>query len=90
MLLTQEADAVDHLLGPRARGIESARESGVLLLQVLDALGGDYSLHSRRFEGLDAGLGLQRAAAERGELVTEVLHQLLQLREGGCFRTYAV
>jgi hypothetical protein len=90
MLLSQKADAVDHLLGPGARGIQPARESRVLLLEMLDALRGHNTLHSRRLEALDAGFRLESTAAERGELVAEVLHELLQLGEGGYFRTYAV
>ncbi len=90
MLLPQKANAVDHLLGSRARGIEPARESGVLCLQKLNALGGHDSLHSGGLQALDARLRLQSTAAERGELVTEMLHQLLQFRERGSFRTYAV
>ncbi len=90
MLLAQKANAVDHLLGPGARRIEPARESGVLRLKKLNALRGHYSLHAGGLEALDTRLRLQRTAAERGELVTEMLHQLLQLRECGYFRPYAV
>ncbi len=89
MLLAQKANAVDHLLGSRSRGIQPARESGVLSLKKLNALGGHDALHSRGLEALDARLRLHSTAAKRGELVTEVLHQLLQLRERGSFRTYA-
>jgi len=46
MLLAQKANAVDHLLGSRSRGVQPARESGVLCLKKLNALGGYDALHS--------------------------------------------
>jgi len=90
MLLAQKANAVDHLLGPGARRVEATRESGVLRLQKVNPLRRHDSLHSCGLEALDARLCLQSAAAERGELVTEMFHQLFQLRECGYFRPCAV
>jgi hypothetical protein len=90
VLLPEKAHAIDHLLGSGARGIEAVGETRILFLEKLNALGGYYSLHSGGLEALDPRLRLQRAATERRELVTQMLHQLLQLRERGSFRTYAV
>lgn len=90
MLLPEKADAIDHLLRSCARGIEPAGETSIFFLQKLNALRGYDSLHSGRLQALDARLRLQRPAAERGELVTEMLHQLLKLRKGGSIRPYAV
>ncbi len=64
MLLAEKANAIDHLLRSCTRGIEAAGESGVLFLQKLHALGGHDSLHSGRFQALDAGLRLQRPTAK--------------------------
>src|SRR6266436_1969740 len=90
MLLSEKANAIDHLLRARTRGIEPAREPRVFLLQELHALRGHNSFHSGRLEVLDARLRLERPTAERGELVTEMLHELLQLRKCGHIRPYAV
>jgi len=89
MLLSEKANPIDHLLRACTRGIEPAREPRVLLLQKLHALRGHDSLHSGRLQVLDARLRLQRPTAERGELVTEMLHELLQLRKCGNIRPYA-
>jgi hypothetical protein len=90
VLLSEETNAVDYLLGAGPCGFETAGESGVLALQKLDALGGHDSLHPRHLETLEARLGLQRPTSEGRQLVTEMLDQLLQLRKCGSFRTYAV
>jgi hypothetical protein len=57
---------------------------------VLNAFRRHNAFASRRLETLQPGLGLQRATTECRKLVTEMLHKLLELRERGCFRTYAV
>jgi hypothetical protein len=90
MLLSEKADAVDHLLGSRAGCLEAVVESGILLLKELDALRRDDTFRAGDLEALETSLGLEGAAAERGELVTEMLDELLQLREGGSFRSCAV
>jgi hypothetical protein len=90
MLLAQKANTVDHLLGPGACRIEPTRETGVLRLQKVNPLRRHDSLHSGGLETLDARLRLECTAAKRGELVTEMFHQLFQLRECGYFRPYAV
>jgi len=64
MLLPEKANAIDHLLRSRTRGIETAGESGVLFLQKLYALGGHDPLYSGRFQALDARFRLQRPTAE--------------------------
>jgi hypothetical protein len=46
VLLSQEADAVDHLLGSITRSRETLGEAGVLALEKLHALWGHYSLDS--------------------------------------------
>jgi hypothetical protein len=90
VLLSEEPDAIDHLLRARAGRLQPAVETGVLALQKLNALGGDHALASRCLESLEASLSLQSAATECGELVTEMLYELLELGERCCFRTYAV
>jgi hypothetical protein len=90
MLLAEKPNAVDHLLRPRARCIEAGGETGVLALQKLDALRRDYSLHSSGLEALESGLGLEGATPKRGELVTEVMDELLELRESRDLRPCAV
>jgi hypothetical protein len=90
VLLPQKPNTVDHLLGTSTRCFETSGESGVLALEVLYALGRYYSLHSRRLEGLEPRLGLQRAASKRRELITEVMNQLLELRESRYLRPCVV
>jgi hypothetical protein len=90
VLLPEEPDTIDHLLSSFARGSESLGQAGVLSLQGLDALGRDDALHSRRLETLQPRLGLKRATAKRCQLVAKMFDELLQLRKGGSFRSYAV
>jgi hypothetical protein len=90
MLLSEEPDPIDHLLGPLARGGETFRETRVLALEKLHPFRRNDAFHSRRLESFEPRLRLERAAAERRQLVTEVLDQLLKLRKGGSFRSYAV
>jgi hypothetical protein len=90
VLLPEEANPVDHLLGAGASRFETAAETGVLPLEELHSLGGDDSFDSARFETLETRLGLERATTKGCQLVTEMLYQLLQLRERGYFRTCAV
>jgi hypothetical protein len=90
VLLSEKANPVDHLLGAVASRLEAAAETGVLPLEELHALGRDDSFDSGRFESLETRLRLERAPAKGCQLVTEMLHQLLQLRERGYFKTYAV
>ena len=90
MLLSEEPNSVDHLLGAGASRLETRGEARVFALQKVHSLRRDHSLYTRRLESFEARLGLQRAPAERRQLVAEMLHQLLQLRERGGFRPYAV
>jgi hypothetical protein len=90
VLLSEKPDAIDHLLSPFAGGGEALGQAGVLTLEELHALRGDDAFDSRRFEGLESRLRLQRATSKRSELVAQVLDQLLELRERGSFRSYAV
>lgn len=90
MLLAEESHAIDHLLCSRPRGFEPTVEAGVLALEVLNALGGDHPLASRRLETLEASLCLESATTKGCELITEMLHELLELGERCCFRSYAV
>jgi hypothetical protein len=89
VLLPEETDPIDHLLGAVAGRFEAAAQTGVLTLEELNSLRGDHTFDSGRLETLETRLGLQRAPAEGRELVTEMLHQLVQLRERGDFRTCA-
>jgi hypothetical protein len=90
VLLPEEANSVDHLLGTGASRFETAAETRVLPLEELHSLGRDGSFDSARFENLETRLRLERAPAKGCQLVTEMLYQLLQLRERGYFRTCVV
>jgi superfamily II helicase len=90
VLLSEKPHAIDHLLSAFAGGGEALGQTGVLTLEELHALRGDDALDSRRLEGLESRLRLQRATSKRSELVAQVLDQLLELRERGSFRSYAV
>jgi hypothetical protein len=90
VLLPEKPDAIDDLLSPRTGRVEAGGEAGVLALQELNALGGDYSLDSSGFEAFQPRLGLQGPTPEGSQLVTKMLDQLLQLRKGGYLRPYAV
>jgi hypothetical protein len=90
VLLSEEANSVDHLLRAGASRFETRGESRVLALEKVYSLGRDHSFHACRLESLEARLGLQRAPAKGRQLVTEMMHQLLQLRERSGFRPYAV
>jgi hypothetical protein len=90
VLLPEEAYAIDHLLSPLASGGQALGQSGILALEKLHPLRRDDALHSGRFETLEPGFGLESAAAEGCQLVTEVFNQLLELRKCRSFRTYAV
>jgi hypothetical protein len=86
VLLSEEANPIDHLLGSGTRGLETIGESGVLLLEKLDALGRDDTLHACYFQAFEPSFCLKSPASERSELVAEMLHQLLELRESGALR----
>jgi hypothetical protein len=90
VLLPEESDSIDHLLCPIARCGESLGESRVFPLEELNALGRDNPFHSGGFEGLQARLSLEGTAAKGGQLVTEMLDQLLELSKCCDFRSYAV
>jgi hypothetical protein len=90
VLLSEEPDAIDHLLSTFAGGGEALRQAGVLTLEELHALGRHDAFHSGGLEGLQSRFRLQRATSKRSKLVAEVLDQLLELRERGSFRSYAV
>jgi hypothetical protein len=90
MLLPEEAYPVDHLLGAGTSRLETRGESRVFPLEEVDSLRRHDSFHASRLESLEARLGLQCTPAKGGQLVTEMLHQLLQLRKRGGFRPYAV
>ena len=90
MLLSEEPDAIDHLLSSRTGSLESTVETGILFLEELDALGRHNALNSGDFQALESSFCLEGAAPKRSELVAQMLDQLLQLREGGPLRSYAV
>ena len=90
MLLSQEANAIEYLARARARCFKPALEIGVFLFQLVDS----FRIHARPaccgIEGLHSRLGLECAAAERCQLVTEMPDQLLKLLKGFYVRTFAV
>jgi hypothetical protein len=90
VLLPKEADPIDHLLRARARSLQPTVEAGVFPLEKLNALRRDNALASRCLEPFEPSFCLQRATTEGGELVTQMLDELLELRECCYFRTYAV
>jgi hypothetical protein len=90
VLLSEEPDAVDHLLSSISRGGKTLGEAGILALEELNALGRDDTLHPGRLQSLEPGLGLQSTPAKRGQLVTQVLYEMLELVKRRGFRSYAV
>jgi hypothetical protein len=90
VLLPEEADAIDHLLSPLARRGKTLRQPGILALEELNTFWRDDAFHSGRLERLEPRFRLERAAAKGCQLVTEMLDELLQLRECRDFRPYAV
>jgi hypothetical protein len=86
VLLFEESDPIDHLLGSRPRRLEPTGQARVLSFQKLDALGRDHALHSRRLQSLEPSLGLQSPPTKRSQLVTEMFYQLLELRKSGFLR----
>ncbi len=87
MLLAEEADTLEHDLRPAARGIESPSEIHVLGLELSDA---DARATCTVLEGFQMPFSLDRAAAKGSELVTQVVHELLELLQGYEFRSFAV
>jgi hypothetical protein len=90
VLLSEKPHTVDHLLGAGSRGLETGIETRVLALEELNSLRRHDTFHTGCFETLETRFRLKRSAAKGRELVTEMLDELLQLREGGYFRTCAV
>jgi hypothetical protein len=90
VLLPEEANAIDHLLSSLARCGEALGKRRVLPLEELYAFRRGHSLDARRLKTLEPSFGLERPPAKGGELVTEVLDELLELCKGCSFRTYAV
>ena len=86
-MLAEEADALEHDFRPAARGIEPPPEVHVLSLELGNAGAGSACTV---FEGFEMPLGLDRAAAKGSELVTQVVHELLELLQGYEFRSFAV
>jgi hypothetical protein len=90
VLLSQEPNAVEDLLGPCPRRFQPALEVGVFLFEAIHSFR-IYSRPSRcGIECLDSRLRLKRAAAERCQLFTKMAYQLLKLLEGFDVRTFAV
>jgi hypothetical protein len=90
VLLSEESDPVDHLLGAGAGGLETSGEAGVLALEKLHALRRHDPFDAGDLEAFEARFGLKRAPPEGCQLVAEMLDELLQLTERGSFRSYAV
>jgi len=90
MLLLEESHSIDHLLGSCPRRLEPTRQSSVFPLQKLDPLRRNHSFNSCGLQALETRLGLKRTPTKRGQLVTEMLHELLELGERGFLRSYAV
>jgi len=90
VLLSEKADAVDHLLGSRPRRLEAGGEARVLALEELHAFWRGNALHSGHLETLETRFGLQRAPPKVGELVAKVFDQLLELGKRRSLRSYAV
>jgi hypothetical protein len=90
VLLSEKPHTVDHLLSAGSRGLETGVEPRVLALEELNSLRRDNAFHAGCLEAFETRFRLKRSAAKGRELVTEMLDKLLQLREGGYFRTCAV
>src|SRR5919112_6272087 len=94
-LLPDEPDAVQHRLRARGGRLEPAAQHGVVVLEPSQlvaelALLAGTGLRPFELELAHACLGDEGATTEAGELVTQMPHELLELTERKCFRTFAV
>jgi hypothetical protein len=90
MLLPEKPNPVQKLPGSRPGGFKALPELCVFELEPFDALGCDLRASSGSFHGFHPGFGLQRTAAEAGQLVAEVTDELLKLAKIFHVRTIAV
>jgi hypothetical protein len=85
-LLPEKPDAVEHLLGARARRLELALQPFVLPLEMRDAAR-QVEVHRtdaavRSFHFLETRFGRERATPERRELVRQVVDERSQILDG--------
>ncbi len=86
-MLAEKAHALEHDFRPTARGVEPPPEVHVLGLELGDTEAGSACTV---LEGFEMPFSLDRAPAKGSELVTQVVHELLELLQGYEFRSFAV
>jgi len=79
VLLSKEANAIEHLASFAASFFETQFQIGVLPLEFFDSFRARARCAWRRLERLDSSLSVKRAAAKRRELVTKVTNQLVEI-----------
>lgn len=90
MLLAEKPHPVKDLARARPGGLKAFLQVGVLHLELLHPLRRNPRSPRRGIYRLYTGLGLKRAAPERGELVTEMPHELLELGKRFFVRPFVV
>ena len=90
MLLAKESNPVENLPRARTRCFEAFPELGVLELQPLDPFRSDLATAGCPVDCLHPRFGLKCAAAEAGQLVTEMVDEPLKLLKRLGVRTIAV
>jgi hypothetical protein len=90
VLLPEEPDTIEYLSRPRTCRIEPLSQVGVLPLEFFHSLGRDAPCSRRRVDCLHARFGLEGAASECRELVSQMPYQLLKLGQRSFVRTFVV
>jgi hypothetical protein len=90
MLLSKKANPLENLTGALPRYVEPLPEVGILLLQLVEALGAYMALARCTIDCLDPRFSLKRTTPEVCKLFTEMPDELLQLVEGFDVRTFVV
>ncbi len=90
MLLSQEADTIEHLAGSAPRRLEAFLQVGILELEPVESFRSHTCGPGRGIDCLDPRLGLKRAPPETRKLIAEVSDKLLELGEGYFVRPFVV
>ena len=91
-LLSEKSDAIEHLFGASAGGIEFRLQLVILLLETTHARRELEANRSAlvRFQLLDAGLSSQSPTAKAGELVGQVAYERSQFAHSLVFNSFVV
>src|SRR5688500_13404558 len=94
-LLADEPHPLEHRPGPSRGGFEPAPQDRVVVLELVQpvadlALLPHFRLRLLALQVADPGFGDEGAATKAGQLVAKMPHELLELAERKCFRTFAV